>query len=528
MAPTTGKMPRPDGQDPQTPLTVSEPALAGSAAQFGQPRIALALAAIGLVLLLVLFRGTAGSIVQLWSDDSAFSHGFLIVPLAGWLVWQRRHALMAAAPRPCLWALLPLVAVAAVWLAAQVVSIQVVSQFALVALADCLLLVMLGAAGFRVLLFPALFLFAAVPFGQGVTPQLQAWTANIAVVALRATGMAVFQDGLQITTPIGDFAVADECSGLRFLTATLTLAILFASEFYTSWRRRFAFLALALIVPIFANGLRVFTVILLARTFGIEFAASVDHVVYGWVFLSLVTGFLLLIGWSFREPPAPLAPRAGRDGNPFGSREILIAASAFALLIGTTVAAAALAHTPGPIANLDLPSATGPLDAAAIQALPWRPDLPGADARRFDQDQVEGRPVIRAVAYYAWQRQGAKAASDAANLAPEKWTRLNFGASNVTVDGQSFAAQRLIVADGKRHWLIYSWYWVDDRFTGSATLTKLLQIRGLLEGRNAGAAIVVATPFEANEDPATAEHALALSLERQQGLSRALAHAGGS
>lgn len=525
-------MPRPERQDAENPLTVSEPVPTGSAARFGRSQIALALAAIGLVLLLVLFRGTAGSIVRLWSDDSAFSHGFLIVPLAGWLVWQRRHALMVAAPRPCLWALLPLVAVAAVWLAAQVVSVQVVSQFALVALADCLLLVMLGAAGFRVLLFPALFLFAAVPFGQGVTPQLQTWTANIAVVALRFTGMAVFQDGLQITTPIGDFAVADECSGLRFLTATLTLAILFASEFYTSWRRRFAFLALALIVPIFANGLRVYTVILLARAFGIEFAASVDHVVYGWVFLSLVTGFLLLIGWSFREPPAPLAmpaaPHAGRGGSGFGSRDILIAAGAFALLIGTTVAAAALAHSPSPTAALDLPSATGPLDAAAIQALPWRPDLPGADARRFDQDLVEGRPVIRAVAYYAWQRQGAKAASDAANLAPEKWTRLNFGASNVTVDGQSFAAQRLIVADGKRHWLIYSWYWVDDRFTGSATLTKLLQIRGLLQGRNAGAAIVVATPFDANEDPATAEHALALSLERQQGLSRALAHAGGS
>lgn len=524
-------MARPDGQDAQNRLIASRPASAGSTARFGRAYVPLALAAVGIVLLLALFHDTAGSIVRLWSDDSAFSHGFLIVPLAGWLIWQRRHALLTAAPRPAAWALLPLGAVCTLWLAAQVVSVQVASQFALVALADCVLLVMLGAAGFRALLFPALFLFAAVPFGQGATPQLQAWTANIAVVALRVTGMPVFQDGLQITTPIGDFAVADECSGLRFLTATLTLAILFASEFYTSWRRRFAFLALALIVPVFANGLRVYTVILLARAFGLEFAASVDHVVYGWVFLSLVTGFLLLIGWSFREPPAPIAvralPLAGEQGRG-PVRDILIAASAFALLIGTTVAAALLARTPGPMADLDLPSAGAPLDAAAIRALPWRPDLPGADARRFDQEVVDGRPVTRAVAYYAWQRQGAKAASDGASLAPDKWTRLNFSTANVTVDGQSFAAQRLVVADGKRHWLIYSWYWVDDRFTGSALATKLLQIRGLLQGRNAGAAIVVAVPFGANEDPAVAERALVASLDQQQGLSRALAHAGGN
>ncbi|HEV2678768.1 MAG TPA: exosortase A [Aliidongia sp.] len=508
-------------------MTLSPPVRPGSKSVFGRERLPLVLAAASLVLLLVLFRGTAWSIVHLWYEDSAYSHGFLIVPLAAWLVWQRRDALLAAAPRPTAWALVPLAALCMLWLATQVVSIQVASQLTLVALADCLLLAMLGFAGFRVLLFPALFLFAAIPFGEGLTPQLQSWTANIAVVALRATGMPVFQDGLQLTTPIGDFAVADECSGLRFLTATLTLAVLFASEFYTSWRRRFAFMALALIIPIIANGLRVYTVILLARAFGIEFAASVDHVVYGWVFLSLVTGVLLLIGWSFRQPPARVsAPDVERQGGS-RPRSVAIAAGAFVLLIGTTVAAASLARIPGPIAALDLPSATAPLDAAAVQSLPWQPELPGADARRFDQDTVQGRPVTRAVAYYAWQRQGAKAASDGATLAPESWTRINFGTANVTVDGQSFVAQRLVVAHGSRHWLIYSWYWVDDRFTGSAVMAKVLQIRGLLQGSNAGAAIAIAAPFDTNEDVAVAEHALALSLERQQGLSRALAHAGG-
>ena len=501
------------------------------AARSWNGRTTLALAAISLSLLLILFHGTAGSILRLWINDSAYSHGFLILPLAAWLVWERRHALLAAPLRPAVWALVPLAAIAGLWLAAQVVSIQVVSQFALVALANCLLLALLGLHGFRILMFPALFLFAAVPFGQGLTPQLQAWTADIAAAALRATGMPVFQDGLQLATPVGDFAVADECSGLRFLTATFTLAILVAAQFYTSWRRRCAFLALALVVPIFANGVRVCTIILLARAFGLEFAASVDHVVYGWLFLSLVTGLLLSIGWSFRQAPVPFrvpyAAEAGTRERGFARHCLLTAAATLVILGGTALAGGALARVPGPIADLDLPSSSPALDEAAIGALPWRPVLPGADARRFDLEMAEGRPVTRVVAYFAWQRQGAKAASDAASLAPADWTRLSFGKANVTVDGQSFAPQRLIVAHGSQHWLIYAWYWVDGQFTGDPSTSKLLQIRGLLSGRNAGATIVLATPFAANEDPATAERALASTLQRQQGLSGALAHVGG-
>ncbi|WP_189044220.1 exosortase A [Aliidongia dinghuensis] len=503
-------------------------ASAGSSIGLDRERLTLAVAGAGILLLLLLFRGTAGSIVRLWYDDNAYSHGFLILPIAGWLVWQRRAALLAAAPRPTVWGLLPLAAAATAWLMAQVVSVQMVSQFALAAMIDALALTLLGFRAFRVLAFPALFLFAAVPFGQGVTPQLQAWTANIAVQALRAVGTPVFQDGLQITTPIGNFAVADECSGLRFLTATITLAILFASEFYRTWARRAAFLVLAIVIPIVSNGLRVFTVILLAHAFGLEFAASVDHVIYGWVFLTLVTGVLLLIGWSFREAPAAAtAPRpADRSTTRRPARDALVAAGAFGILIAATATDGALARIPGPIADLALPAAGAPLDAAAIQALPWQPKLPGADARRVDQELVDGRPVTRVVAYYAWQRQGAKAASDAANLAPDDWTRLSFGKADVSIDGQSVAVQRLVVAHGRQHWLIYAWYWVDDRFTGSAAASKLLQIRGLLAGRNAGAAIVMAAPFDGNESPAEAERALTRALAQQEGLSRALAHAG--
>ena len=58
---------------------------------------------LGLVLLAALavvgwvYRDTFASIAQKWFDDAAFSHGFLILPIALWLAYQKRDELAAVA-----------------------------------------------------------------------------------------------------------------------------------------------------------------------------------------------------------------------------------------------------------------------------------------------------------------------------------------------------------------------------------------------------------------------------------------------
>jgi Transmembrane exosortase (Exosortase_EpsH) len=44
------------------------------------------------VLALVLgFRGAPWQLVQRWTGQEEYSHGFLIVVVAAWLLWTRRH-----------------------------------------------------------------------------------------------------------------------------------------------------------------------------------------------------------------------------------------------------------------------------------------------------------------------------------------------------------------------------------------------------------------------------------------------------
>jgi hypothetical protein len=42
---------------------------------------------------IVLFYPVLTKLVYDWSHDDNYSHGFLIVPIAGYFVWERRHAL---------------------------------------------------------------------------------------------------------------------------------------------------------------------------------------------------------------------------------------------------------------------------------------------------------------------------------------------------------------------------------------------------------------------------------------------------
>src|SRR5688572_229142 len=56
---------------------------------------------LGALLLLLLWYGdTVGSMVAIWKRSDTFAHGFLIMPISAWLIWRRRHDLSRLKLRP--------------------------------------------------------------------------------------------------------------------------------------------------------------------------------------------------------------------------------------------------------------------------------------------------------------------------------------------------------------------------------------------------------------------------------------------
>jgi exosortase/archaeosortase family protein len=88
---------------------------------------------------------------------------------------------------------------------------------------------------------------------------------------------------------------------LRFLIASIAFGCLYALLMYRSPWRRVAFIAASIVVPIIANGFRAVGIVSLGHVLGSAQAAATDHVLYGWIFFSIVILMLIALGLPFRE-----------------------------------------------------------------------------------------------------------------------------------------------------------------------------------------------------------------------------------
>jgi exosortase A len=258
--------------------------------------------------------------VRVWNSSSAYNHCWLVPIIAAWLAWTRRHRLDTLQPRPSQCLTLLALPVSLTWLLAERLGIMEGRQVTALALVHILLLAVLGWRICRLMAAPLLYLLFLVPFGAFTVPLLQQITARIIEVGLGLAGIPHYVDEFIIEIPAGSFLVAEACAGLRFLTAALAFGALYAAVMFRSPARRLAVLLLALVVPIAANGLRAFGIVLLGHYLGSAEAAAADHIVYGWFFFSIVLLLLILAGLPFREDgtaavghpkpiPAVTAPR---------------------------------------------------------------------------------------------------------------------------------------------------------------------------------------------------------------------------
>src|SRR3954470_12039876 len=271
---------------------------------------ALPIMAAAVLAILLIYAETAKSIVAIWRSSDTFAHGYLIVPITLILVWMRRREVAALAPRPDVLGLLALAGAGFTWLVAEAAQVQVLMQYALVAMVPAAVLALAGRRVAWALAFPLAFLLLAVPFGEAFLPRLMEWTADFTVAALRMTGIPVYREGTFFAIPSGHWSVAEACSGLRYLIASITMGAVYAYLTYRSGWKRAVFLAVAIVVPIGANFVRAYMIVMIGHLSSMKLAVGVDHFIYGWVFFGLVIGLLFWLGSFWRE-----AQRSAPHGN---------------------------------------------------------------------------------------------------------------------------------------------------------------------------------------------------------------------
>ena len=472
------------------------------------------------VLILLLYRDTGMAMVGIWSRSDTFAHAFLVPPISLWLVWRQRAALAAITPRPWLWALPLMATVAVLWLMADLVVVGAAAQFSLVALLVLAVPAVLGLEVALAILFPLLFLFFAVPFGEFMLQPMMEWTADFVVRALQLTGIPVYREGLQFVIPSGNWSVIDECSGVRYLIASFMVGTLFAYLNYRSYTRRAVFMAVAIAVPIVANWLRAYIIVMMGHLSGNRLAVGVDHLLYGWVFFGIVIFVMFIVGSRWSEPddvPAGGPPSWVAAVPQRGLLTPMWMVLGVALLVALPhLALAALQRIEGAAAEprIELPlklSHAWASDSARI--VEWGPKFANPSVQATRAYGGPGGTVGVYVAYYRGQHNERKLVSSlngVVGINDRIWNRVGSGAQTVALADASVAFKTTELlgpattgAARRSQMVVWNAYWIDGRLITSDVMAKLAGAMSRLRGRgDEGAALVLyadeATPAASN------------------------------
>lgn len=467
--------------------------------------VALSSLAAAFAVLLAPFHHEVAGAVRVWTESTAYNHCFLVIPIVVYLVWHRRASLRGLVPCPSIWGLGIVAAASAGWLLAALLDILELRQFLLLAMVQGLLLGVLGQQIYGRLAAPFLYLFFLVPSGEILVPSLQDFTARFAVAGLRLLGVPVYSDGVMIDIPEGSFVVAEACAGLRFLIASIAYGTLYAVLLYRSPWRRLAFIGLSLIVPVIANGLRAFGIIYAAHLFDATAAIEADHIVYGWLFFSLVIVALSLVGMTFSEGWQTVRTAAAhgrtRTGSALGPT-IAAAVAVSVALAGPTYALAIDGTSAGRgLAALDVPDPGPPW--REVRSSGWHPVVINADREVLNaftdgKDQIE-----RFVALYAIGATADNVLRSENRIADEKtWRRVETGVATIRLGERKYSVRIDRVVANERSRFVWSFYVIDGRVVGSRLLAKMYQAYARLAGRGRiGAFVALSADTTDSADP---------------------------
>ena len=253
---------------------------------------------------------TLVELVEAWNGEADYSHGFLVGPLAAYLLWARRDQFPGRVERVA-------------WLGLIVIGLSVAmrvvaSHYYLKAIDGWSIVVWVGGViwflgGWKVFWWssPAVaFLWFMVPLPfraeRWLSLPLQSAATKISVWVLQTLGQPAIAEGhtILLNSPLRatiQLEVEQACSGLRIFVGITALAMVYVVLVRHRWWER-VFLVLSLVpVALIANAARIVTTAFLYKYASDEAAKKFAHDFAGWAMIVLAAGLFALVLWYLRH-----------------------------------------------------------------------------------------------------------------------------------------------------------------------------------------------------------------------------------
>jgi exosortase len=248
---------------------------------------------------IALFAHPFSLLLDDWWNNPEAGHGLLLAPVALFLAWKSRAADIRS-PNRSLGTAVLIAAIVLRYLSALAAEVFVM-RFSMVLALVGIVLYFQGLSKVRRWWLPFTLLVLSIPLPElivnAVALPLQFKASAIGAGLLKMRYVPVRLEGNIILLPERRLFVTEACSGLRSLTALLSLGVLAGGLWLATPISRILLVAVTLPVAVLLNGVRVFLTGFLVHFVSPKLGEGFLHATEGWLIFVVAFGILGSIAW---------------------------------------------------------------------------------------------------------------------------------------------------------------------------------------------------------------------------------------
>jgi len=261
----------------------------------GAERTAVLGGVAGCILAALALWPTAADLAAIWAKNHAYQYAWFVIPMMVYaLALERRSNALDIAPKPGFAGALVTTIASVLWIFSALANIDLGRHVALVLVVQGIAIAMVGLRGYW-RLFPILaLLFLAIPAGDVLEPLLRSLTLKSVALFASLAQLPYSADGFLVSIGKNRYFIAEECSGLSYVTLAIFLTYSFGLLIYRSLFKIAALTLLGAALALLSNVLRVNAIVLVDWLAGSQMDLSA-HAMFQWLGLLTTLGLLFVV-----------------------------------------------------------------------------------------------------------------------------------------------------------------------------------------------------------------------------------------
>jgi len=227
------------------------------------------------------------NLVTAWYNNDQYSHGFFILPVCLYILWQKKEILTKVPLSPSRWGMALVIFSLLIYLFAHFAEIVTIASLSLVLFLAGVVIYFYGFLMFKELFFPLFLLLFMIPVPSQIfsslTIPLQIFVSKSSVFIGSFLCIPIYREGNVIHLPEQTLQVVQACSGLRSLISLLTLSVVFGYLTLKSNILRSILFISGIPIAIIVNVVRVLLMALAFYYFNYDLTKGTIHTVFGMI-----------------------------------------------------------------------------------------------------------------------------------------------------------------------------------------------------------------------------------------------------